>query len=202
MDKIDNKETIIEKLKKLLALADKGIDGEAAAAKAQLDKLLAKYGITLEEITNEATQRYEFVIHNSREKRLFFAVYFHIVPSKTIEYYKSELGGGWCKFCGIALTRLQYIDISRLFVLYCDALEKERKALQRKTRLLTDAFIQANEIFSARQDEETSRRRNISQRELDKLRDIYRQSRDIQRTETRRALGSGLVLNGGGGHAV
>ena len=43
-------EKIIDKLKKIQALAERGFAGEATAAKYQLEKLMSKYGLTIDDI--------------------------------------------------------------------------------------------------------------------------------------------------------
>lgn len=56
------KEEIIEKLKKLRRLADKGIDGEKDNAQRRVEELMAKYGITESDLADENENVYTYYI--------------------------------------------------------------------------------------------------------------------------------------------
>ena len=45
-------DSIIEKARKILALAEHGVEGEAKAAKLALNSLLKKHGLTIEDLRN------------------------------------------------------------------------------------------------------------------------------------------------------
>lgn len=53
-------ERITDKLKKLLALAERGCGGEAENARRLLEEHLRKYGMTLEDICENKTSRRTF----------------------------------------------------------------------------------------------------------------------------------------------
>ena len=62
-----DKESRIEKLRKIKALADNGVSGEAIAAQEALDRLLKEYGLTLEDISDEQRKDYDFKYSNERD---------------------------------------------------------------------------------------------------------------------------------------
>lgn len=49
-------DSIIEKARKVLALVEQGVEGEAQAAKFALEALLKKHGLTIEDLKNEKTR--------------------------------------------------------------------------------------------------------------------------------------------------
>lgn len=53
-------DSIIEKARKVLALVEQGVEGEAQAAKFALEALLKKHGLTIEDLKNEKRERREF----------------------------------------------------------------------------------------------------------------------------------------------
>ena len=67
-----NHDDLIAKLQKLLALAQRGEEGEAVNARALLDKMLAKYGIDEASLTDIRTLRY--ATDSDDEKELLIVV--------------------------------------------------------------------------------------------------------------------------------
>lgn len=72
-------ESIKNKLKKLLALAERGVQGEADNARKLLEKLCKEYGVSMEELLDEnQLKRYYFDIgRNALYKDLFERCQFH-----------------------------------------------------------------------------------------------------------------------------
>lgn len=63
-------ENIIDKLRKIKELAERGIDGEAIAAQALLDSLMKKYHIDMPTLMNEEKVRVVFR-YNTKRNLLF-----------------------------------------------------------------------------------------------------------------------------------
>lgn len=53
-------DSIIEKARKVLALVEQGVEGEAQAAKFALEALLKKHGLTIEDLKNENANAVSF----------------------------------------------------------------------------------------------------------------------------------------------
>lgn len=62
---------IMELAKKLYALSERGVGGEAENAKAHLEKICAKHGISTESLTGEVREWREFEIESEQMKMLF-----------------------------------------------------------------------------------------------------------------------------------
>ena len=73
---------IIEKLKKILALAERGERGEADNARRMLEVELRRYGLTMEDIlTNKRTMRI-FKYNSNEERQLFVQILVNYLGSK------------------------------------------------------------------------------------------------------------------------
>lgn len=133
-----------ERIKKLYALAMRGVGGEKKQAQALLEKLLKKYDLTLEELDEEKINRYELEYHGKEQEELLVQTIYKVTGSYDEIYsLRFNKSGRACKtrlaaYC----TEAQKAEIDFLFDFYCRLWEKER------ARLLS-AFIQKHEIFGA-----------------------------------------------------
>lgn len=90
-----------EMLKKLKALMEKGIGGEAANAKRILESLLKKEGKTLEDYLNNPNiekKRYWFSYSNTYQKILLQQILFYVLDCNSImqttnRNKKNQIGG-------------------------------------------------------------------------------------------------------------
>jgi hypothetical protein len=102
-------ESIIEKLKKIQVLAQRGEMGEMQAAKRKLEELLAKYGLTLDDLNDNALRERVLTVPKDVEI-LFVQCCFKIIGAKRtgqIWYVKSEKHA--------ELTDMEYIELRQLF---------------------------------------------------------------------------------------
>lgn len=131
MTSIDDK--IRERIAKVQALVNGGIDGEKQAAKVQLDKLLKKYNINPAQVDEITKKQYHFKYAKELDKYLFcqllnyffkgveFHIYLHtgnkkelsvrleyldyITISCAYEYFKRHMNQEWKKFSAESLKR-------------------------------------------------------------------------------------------------
>lgn len=68
---------VIDKIKKLKELVDRGVDGEVFAAKRVIEQLCKKYDINIEDLFKEEVKLYTFKIkyNNKFEQQLLFQCY-------------------------------------------------------------------------------------------------------------------------------
>ena len=85
-------ESIKNKLKKLLALAERGVQGEAENARRLLEKLCKEYGISIEELLDEnQVKYYRFNIgRNAIYKDLFVQCYCKVVQKVSLSYHQAS----------------------------------------------------------------------------------------------------------------
>ena len=61
----------LDKIRKIYELANKGEGGERDAAKARLDELMKKYGVSLEELDSEVETTHFYSLHGNRNHEIF-----------------------------------------------------------------------------------------------------------------------------------
>jgi hypothetical protein len=116
-------ETIKEKLRKIKALADKGIDGEARSAQYQFERLLSKYNLTIEDIFDNTLKERKFKVGKSEER-----IFIHTLATNIGDRYKNVFiykGKPSEKY--IELTDQEYIDFEQQFSFHRKQLKKELK---------------------------------------------------------------------------
>lgn len=72
-----------ERLKKLYALALRGVGGEKEQAQAILDKLLKKYAMTLDDLDDEVIQEYDLEYHGKEQDRILMQTAYKLRTIKT-----------------------------------------------------------------------------------------------------------------------
>lgn len=132
----------IELIKKIKALADKGVGGEKETAQKMLSDLLKKHNLTIEDIDGDKTQDYFFNI-KEESVRLWVQIVGRVnseikiygrFPDKTIK--DLLLKGNHMISC----TPSEYIQIEAMFIFYSSLYEKELKVFLR-------AFCTANDLL-------------------------------------------------------
>ena len=151
-----------ERLKKLQALALRGVGGEKEQAEALLAKLSKKYGVSIDELDEEVEREYRFKYSGKAEEKLLMQIVYKVTnESGRMFEYKYTASGRTCRnTLGAMCTEAQKIEIEFLFDFYKRLYEKEVKAL-------LGAFIQKHELFG--QLKEGEKAREISDEERKKL---------------------------------
>ena len=133
-----NDDKLIEKLKKLQALAERGVGGEKDTAQKKLDKLLASSGLTLESLNNEIPQYYLFSYQNKFKQRLLVQVIYKVLgAAESISFYKSK---NTRNKIGIYCTPAQKLEIELDFEFYSEILDDEFE-------IFMTAFIQKQNLY-------------------------------------------------------
>lgn len=141
---------VIDKIKKLKELVDRGVDGEVFAAKRVIEQLCKKYDVNIEDLFKEEVKLYTFKIkyNNKFEQQLLFQCYSKVTNRKVISYYKDKLRPNIIKF---ELTNIEYIDLKGMFEFYRKIWSKIMKS---SLNDLFEAFISKNQISHNQEDEE------------------------------------------------
>lgn len=81
-------ESIKSKLRKLYALAQGGVEGEALNAQYLLDKLCAEYGIKLEDLLEQDKKKWYTFQTGSKKvyKTILFQCYFKVANTRSVDY--------------------------------------------------------------------------------------------------------------------
>lgn len=121
---------ILLKIRKLQALTERGVGGEATNAKILLSALCEKYGIDESKLDEEEKQWYEFEMRTSVQK-LFLQLYVSIYG--TTERYLQEVElceRGRKKIVKCKFTRAEYIEFSQLWEWHRKNYLAERKRMR------------------------------------------------------------------------
>lgn len=128
---------LITKLRKILALAERGESGERIAAEHLLEELLDKHGLTLEDITPEPeTRKCSFTYETTLERDLLIQIAVMVTDNAAFSYGQARHEN----VVQLELTVAQQAEVITYFSVY-------RPALQRELHHTLVAFLQANEIF-------------------------------------------------------
>lgn len=105
-------ESLQSKLKKLLALAEQGVGGEAINARRLLEKLCEQHGISVEELLDRETKhRYTFEIGRSKEMmQIFVRCLAKVVDIENMTYTQPTRSS-----ISIEVTAFQRAEILSLF---------------------------------------------------------------------------------------
>lgn len=151
-----------ERLKKLYALAMRGVGGEKETAQAILDKLLKKYAMTLDDLDEEVIQEYELEYHGKEQDRILIQTIYKVTDEKnTFNHLQYTHSGRACRtrLC-VRCTAAQKAEIEFLFSFYVRLWEKEKEAL-------LQAFFQKHRIFGNLKEGESGK--ELSNEELEKM---------------------------------
>jgi hypothetical protein len=167
---------ILDLLRKLKALADKGEGGEKENAKRMLYAAMEKHGISMEDIDDEHATGKWYKVPTDMVP-LFFQVVRTVVRIKT--YYSRKNERGKFRSIEIEVTPSQHVEIEAKFHFYAQAYKKEmerfKKEQKEREKLFFKAFIHRNDIFPESQpEEETEKPKSnpISPAELKKIIDM------------------------------
>lgn len=151
-----------ERLKKLYALAMRGVGGEKEQAQSILEKLLKKYAISLDELDEDIINEYQLEYHGKEQEILLKQTIYKVTDNKNAFYPLSwSRSGRKCRTTlGVECTAAQKAEIEFLFNFYIRVWEKEREAL-------LQAFIQKHRIFGNLKDGEKGK--ELSTEELEKM---------------------------------
>ncbi len=147
---------IREKLKKILELSKRGIDGEKDNAQRILDEMVKKYDTSLDELNSEVCKECYFPYKNNPEKELIL----YILRSISDKEFRSYTD----KTLGMELTVSENIQAEIMTVTLLRQYRKELKNLPR-------AFAVANQLYSKRKSEpkELTEKEKKANEELQRL---------------------------------
>lgn len=130
-----------ELLKKLQALAERGVGGEKEGAQKKLDQLMKKYGIEEADLSEDKEEDYDFRYHNEFEKKILWQLFYKIVPDFRSHTYFYQHGKGSRNTYGIRCTKSQALQIQIEYDFYCDLWKEE-------VDFFMGGFIQKHRIFA------------------------------------------------------
>ena len=133
-----------ERLKKLYALALRGVGGEKEQAQAILDKMLKKYSMTLDDLDDEVLKEFDIEYHGKEQDRILMQTAYKVTDNKdSFNHLQYTASGRSCRTrLRVHCTEAQKAEIEFLFSFYVRIWEKEKEAL-------LQAFFQKHQIFGS-----------------------------------------------------
>lgn len=172
-----NNENIINKIKKLKALSDRGIGGEATNASKLLNELLIKYNLKYEEIFDVENKKvYSFSYSSKEEKTLLANCIANLFGSnseifKTLFRYKN----GEMKFY-LKLSNLEYALFSEFYNFHRN---NWKEYLKKQTKLLLMSYIEAQKIYDiSPEDENKKEKSSLSMTEIMAILSLAKQAEE------------------------
>lgn len=157
---IDEKK--MELLKKLQALAERGVGGEKETAQKKLEQLMKKYKIEEEDLSEEQIEDHDFRYHNEFELKLLRQLFYKIVPDYKQHAYTYRYGKGSKSTYGICCTKAQALQIQIEYEFYCALWEEE-------VEFFMSAFIQKHRIFAMTTKKEDVDDSQMSPEEIERM---------------------------------
>lgn len=158
-----NRETLINLLGKIRALAERGSPGERDVAQRKLTELLDRYNLTIEDLLDETTHPCRIPCRTALEEVMLLDLYFHLTAVRKCECTYKIRGQRAVYF---DLTKAQAAELLAYVHTYLPAWRRELRELQKTAHT---AFILAHALFPAKNDP--------------------RQAAPVSREELRRILG-------------
>lgn len=146
-------------LKKIRALAERGVGGEADNAEEILRRLMEKYGVSEDELDEEERRRHDFEYHGKEQEKLLRQVVYKVTGGYAYNLVYRASGRKVKTRLGADCTAAEKVEIESLFDFYTRLWERERDAF-------LSAFIQKHRIFTIRDDIEPQ---EVSREELLKM---------------------------------
>ena len=135
-------ESIKNKLKKLLALAERGVQGEAENARRLLEKLCKEYGVSMEELLDENQVKfYRFDIgRNAIYKDLFTQCYCKVAQKVSMSFHQKSRSQ-----MSVKMTALQYAELVSLFEWHKANFNKDLEDMKQNILL---AYCRKHHLYS------------------------------------------------------
>lgn len=180
---MNRKEELLERIKAVKALADRGERGEKENAQAMLEKLMQKYGVTEADLELEQVETVFFPYHDELERRILIQVIFSVTGKPSF----GCVGGGTGrkhKKRGADCTAAQRLEIEFKHDFFYTAAKKEFE-------VFLCAFINKNGIFPPETIVPPKDAEDLTEEELRKFRRAAMMAETMEHYTPRKAIGDG-----------
>lgn len=136
---MSRKDELLEKIKAVKALAERGVDGEKESAQATLARLMEKYGVTDEELETERVQTAWFRYRDEFESRILRQV-IYMVTGKVSFGCVGTYTNRTRKKRGVDCTAAERLEIEANYSFFLAAAKKELE-------IFLTAFASKNRLY-------------------------------------------------------
>lgn len=138
-ERMTDREQLLQKVKKIQALAERGDSGEKESAAAMLERLMKQHGITETELAEDSREMAWFRFKTPLERRLLNQVIYAVTGRAAFGRVGARTNRPR-KMLGIECTAAERLEIELSYEFYNAALEKEFDRFY-------SAFLNKNRIF-------------------------------------------------------
>ena len=181
--KMNSKEELLEKIKKIKALADRGDRGEKESAKALLEKLMQKHGITEADLEVERVETAWFTYHDELERRILGQV-IYTVTGKNPFGCVGGASGRKRKKLGIDCTAAQRLEIEFNYKFFYGAAKKEFE-------VFLYAFYRKNDLFPEKSEVPLKALEEMTPEEKEEMIRVSIMAEGMKRHTPHKAIGDG-----------
>ncbi|WP_273163748.1 hypothetical protein [Massilia timonae] len=176
-------EALMRRIGKIKALAERGVDGEQAAAQAMLENILARHNLTLADIEDERPARnwVEVNFVGKHERTLMTQVICKVAGYSGGLTIRQRKGTRSCFYA--QLSPAEHVEVEFLF-------ELMRRALADEFEKVLSAFIYRNRLYgpNAATDEEPAHQQTPEERA--RLRQVAAMAEAMNPVNVRKAIGA------------
>lgn len=155
---------ILNRMRKLLALAERGVGGEKVNAERMLRNTLAKYDMTLDDLADDEIQSFKLTWSKADHKEILWQIIFRVL-NKGGESIKYRARAGY-RYIHLEMTKAENVEIMELYGRMKTAWDKDRKEIML-------AFVWKHELYDADAPEGES---TLTDEEID---EIYRKMKGL-----------------------
>jgi hypothetical protein len=179
-------ETIKAKLRKIAALAERGVGGEKENAKRLLETLLARHHLTLADVMGPVPQSeqqvYWFACKSKMEEDVLFGCYFRALNQPKVSYYQ-----GRAKI-GFFLSALDALELQNMWEHFRPLLRQEFNRLRQQ---FGQAFACKHDLHCRADAAQDHDHEPLSQAEINTLINLMHGMEETNYVSTRRKLAAG-----------
>lgn len=175
-------EALMRRIGKIKALAERGVDGEQAAAQSMLESILARNNLTMADIEDTAPKRnwVEVTFSGAHEKRLMFQIVRKVTQATGPLSYKRVPKTRSRVY--VELSAVERVEVEFMF-------ELMKKALAEEFDKITTAFIHRNRLYGPlREDDDDEPEPEVTPEERARLRQIAAMADMMNPVNVRKAI--------------
>lgn len=163
MNGTDKYESLKAKLRKLAALAEGGVGGEARNARYFMEQICREYGVSLDEVLNVEEKKWYQVEIGRRKIDLdfFMQCYAKVTGNGKLSYRRLTRSG-----IEVELTAYQYAEILSLFEWHKENFKRDVENLM---ETLFQAYCSKHALYRERSDDEPDRELSLTPEDIRRL---------------------------------
>ena len=166
---------MIERMKKLMELASRGVGGEKTNAREMLERAMKKYGVTESDLGSEERMHRIYKFNGKFQKGILIQIIVMTCGSK-INIYGSKRSNNEVI---VVTSSNEHIEIELLF-------DAHKKSFDKQCLVFLRAYIHKNQLFP-RDSEESEK--EYTREELEEFHKMFRMMEGVERTQVRKQIG-------------